>query len=132
MTDRTTATPRRTQVGNAGRILVTGVSIAAGLGLIGAFESASATATATVDTTPPPVAQVQVIRRVVVVPTAQPDIVLQATLAGTRTTPTTAPAPIIRVRPAPAATASAPAAGTSRAATPAAAAPAPVTKSGGS
>lgn len=96
---------RRQSTGNGARILVTGASIAAGLGLIGVIDGAAATDASLAPTTEAPV---QVIHRIVVVPTTEPDIVLHAAgSSGVRVVQQDTPAPIIRVRPAPAGTGSA-------------------------
>ena len=95
MTDR-----RRTPAGTASRVLVTGASIAAGLGLIGVMEASAGAIETQVGEAAGPIG---VIRRVVVVPITQPDIVLHAAgSSGAQVIRQEAPAPIIRVRPAPA------------------------------
>ena len=101
MTDR----KRQTGNNNAARILVTGASIAAGFGLIAGFDAAAAGSATNPQPEPVAVATqpqaVQVVRRVVVVPSTQPDVVLHAAGAsGATVIQEQAPAPVIRTRPA--------------------------------
>jgi hypothetical protein len=93
MTDR----PRPSPAGTATKLFVTGASVAAGLAVIGLIDASAEVAEAAPITPPPPT----IVRRVVVA-TPEPDIVLQATLGGSRVVVRQAPAPIVRVRSAPA------------------------------
>ena len=88
--------PRPSPAGTATKLLVTGASVAAGLGVIGLIDTGAEAAEAA------PVAPVpQTIVRRVVVDVPEPDIVLRVTLGGSRVVVHQAPAPIVRVRAAP-------------------------------
>ena len=94
MTDRT----RRPTTGNAAKLLATGASVAAGLGLIGLIEADAGAASVGPVALEGTLPQVTIIRQVIV-PTTAPDILLQASMSGSEIVTQEVPAPIVRVRP---------------------------------
>lgn len=95
MTDR----QRPSKAGSATKILATGVSVAAGLGLMGLIEASAQGGGASVgpeaaDTASAPAT---IIRRVIVPPT-DPDILLQSSMGESKIVIQEAPAPIVRNR----------------------------------
>lgn len=94
MTDRS----RRPATGTAAKVLATGASVAAGLGLIGLIEATAAGPTSgDLEVVRVESPSVTIIRRVVV-PTTSPDIVLQHTMGASRLVVREAPAPVVRTR----------------------------------